>query len=103
MVGMMRCRKKSLMPMPDEGEGLEVAEYADVDGWGCDISSFAGIATSILVMLRMLDPARVSTLRIIWDMDSSPTDVEHGRSCAVGDTTVARGPTGKFSAVFFAG
>lgn len=94
MVGMMHCKKKSLMPGPDEGEGLEIAEYADVDGWGGDISSFAGIATSILVMLRMLDPAIVSTLRIIWDMGSSPTDIEHGSGCAVGDTAVARGSRG---------
>ena len=47
------------MPMHDEGEGLEVAVYTDVDGWGCDSSRFTGIATSVLVMLQMLDPARV--------------------------------------------
>ena len=45
--------------MHDEGEGLEVAVYTDVDGWGCDSSRFTGIATSVLVMLQMLDPARV--------------------------------------------
>lgn len=72
--------------MLDEGGELEVAE---VDGWGCDISAFAGFAISILVMLRMLDPGTVSTLRIIWDMDSSSTDMEHGY--VVGDTVVVQG------------
>jgi len=33
--------------MLDEGGGLEVAE---VDGWGCDISAFAGFAISIFMM-----------------------------------------------------
>ena len=50
---------KSLMPMHDEGEGLEVPVYTDVDGWGCDSSRFTDIATSVLVMLQILDTARV--------------------------------------------
>lgn len=83
--------------MLDEGGGLEVAE---VDGWGCDISAFAGFAISLFVMLRMLDPGTVSTLRIIWDMDSSSTDMEHG--CVVQDTVVVQGSSGKLN-VFSAG
>lgn len=77
--------------------------------WSCRVCRCLWLGLWHFIICRHRDlniqqyPAIISTLTVIWDMDSSLTDVKPGLGCAVWDTAVAQGPDGKFSAVFLAG